>query len=100
MEKTQNIRLAVDAIVFGYSKDIGVSVLLIKRKYKPYIDEWAIPGGFVDVNESLEEAVQRELSEETGVNINYLEQLYTFGKLKRDPRQSAQLEDFYLEENK
>lgn len=87
MEKTQNIRLAVDAIVFGYSKDIGVSVLLIKRKYKPYIDEWAIPGGFVDVNESLEEAVQRELSEETGVNINYLEQLYTFGKLKRDPRQ-------------
>ncbi len=86
MKQTQNIRIAVDAIVFGYSKEVGVSVLLIRRKYPPFQDEWAIPGGFVLDNESLEEAVERELMEETGVKINYLEQLYTFGKPKRDPR--------------
>ncbi|MBP2834278.1 NUDIX hydrolase, partial [Aquimarina sp. U1-2] len=48
--------------------------------------KWAIPGGFVLNDESLEEAVERELQEETGVKINYLEQLYTFGKPTRDPR--------------
>lgn len=81
------IKVAVDAIVFGYSKNEGVSVLLIKRKYDPFKDCWAIPGGFVLENESLEEAVKRELSEETGIKVNYLEQLYTFGDPKRDPRQ-------------
>lgn len=83
---TQNIQVAVDAIVFGYSKDEGVSILLIKRKYDPYKGSWAIPGGFVLDDESLEDAVARELQEETGVKINYLEQLYTFGKPDRDPR--------------
>jgi len=61
-------------------------VLLIKRKVKPFINSWAIPGGLVKNSESLEEAVERELKEETGVSINYLEQLYSFGKPKRDPR--------------
>jgi 8-oxo-dGTP diphosphatase len=84
---TQNISLAVDAIVFGYSKEQGVSILLIKRKYPPFKGDWAIPGGFVLDGESLEEAVERELLEETGIKINYLEQLYTFGKSNRDPRQ-------------
>jgi 8-oxo-dGTP diphosphatase len=84
---TQNISLAVDAIVFGYSKEQGVSILLIKRKYPPFKGDWAIPGGFVLDGESLEEAVERELLEETGIKINYLEQLYTFGKPNRDPRQ-------------
>lgn len=83
---TQNIKLTVDAIVFGYSKQVGVSVLLIKRKYEPFAGEWAIPGGFVLNDETLEKAVERELLEETGVHINYLEQLYTFGKPERDPR--------------
>lgn len=83
---TQNIQVAVDAIVFGYSKDEGVSILLIKRKYDPYKGSWAIPGGFVLDDESLENAVARELQEETGVKINYLEQLYTFGNPDRDPR--------------
>ncbi len=78
--------LAVDAVVFGYSKQSGISVLLIKRRYEPHKGMWAIPGGFVEEEESLEDAVQRELLEETGVNINYLEQLYSFGKPKRDPR--------------
>lgn len=87
MKSTQNISLAVDAIVFGYSKEQEVSILLIKRKYPPFEGNWAIPGGFVLENESLEEAVERELLEETGIKINYLEQLYTFGKPNRDPRQ-------------
>jgi len=86
VKTTQNIQIAVDAIVFGYNKEVGVSVLLIKRKYNPFKGHWAIPGGFVLDKESLEEAVQRELLEETGVKINYLEQLYTFGKPDRDPR--------------
>ena len=85
--KSSSLKVAVDAIVFGYSKQDGVSVLLIKRKYDPFKDNWAIPGGFVLENESLEEAVQRELLEETGIEVNYLEQLYTFGDPKRDPRQ-------------
>ena len=85
--KSSVIKVAVDAIVFGYSKNDGVSVLLIQRKYEPFKNEWAIPGGFVQPEESLEEAVRRELSEETGIEVNYLEQLYTFGAPHRDPRQ-------------
>jgi 8-oxo-dGTP diphosphatase len=81
----QSIKLSVDAVVFGYEEG-KISVLLIKRKYDPFKGQWAIPGGFVLDDESLEEAVERELREETGIKINYLEQLYTFGKTKRDPR--------------
>jgi len=82
-----DIKVTVDAIVFGYSKADAVSVLLIRRRYPPFKDSWAIPGGFVLENESLEAAVKRELMEETGIKVNYLEQLYTFGEPKRDPRQ-------------
>ncbi len=80
------IRLAVDAVVFGYDPKDGISVLLIKRKYDPFQGKWAIPGGLVLENESLEKAVERELEEETGVKVDYLEQLYTFGEVNRDPR--------------
>ncbi|GAA0738141.1 NUDIX hydrolase [Gaetbulibacter jejuensis] len=83
--RNQSIKLSVDAVVFGYEEG-NISVLLIKRKYKPFIGKWAIPGGFVWNEESLENAVERELYEETGLKINYLEQLYTFGKPDRDPR--------------
>jgi len=86
MPAIQNIKVAVDAVVFGYTSKEGLSVLLIKRNIKPFKDSWALPGGLVGDDESLEEAVQRELKEETGVNINYLEQLYSFGKPGRDPR--------------
>jgi 8-oxo-dGTP diphosphatase len=81
----QFIKLSVDAVVFGYEEGT-ISILLIRRKYEPFKGEWAIPGGFILNNESLEEAVERELKEETGIKINYLEQLYTFGKPDRDPR--------------
>jgi 8-oxo-dGTP diphosphatase len=86
MPAMQNIKVAVDAVVFGYTSKEGLSVLLIKRNIEPFKDSWALPGGLVGDDESLEEAVQRELKEETGININYLEQLYSFGKPGRDPR--------------
>ncbi|CAH8281263.1 8-oxo-dGTP diphosphatase [Mariniflexile fucanivorans] len=81
----QSIKLSVDAVVFGYEEGI-ISVLLIKRKYEPFKGKWAIPGGFVLNDETLECAVERELQEETGIKINYLEQLYSFGDPERDPR--------------
>ncbi len=81
-----HIRLAVDAVVFGYSEQ-QLQLLLVRRKIQPFKGEWALPGGFVLPGESLEQAVERELREETGAQINYLEQLYTFGLPDRDPRQ-------------
>lgn len=63
-----------------------LEVLLVKRKHWPFEGLWAIPGGFVNPDESLEAAARRELKEETGVTTVYLEQLYTFGDPGRDPR--------------
>lgn len=63
-----------------------LKVLLIKRKYPPFMECWAIPGGFVGMDESLEEAALRELKEETDIGQVYLEQLYTWGNVGRDPR--------------
>ena len=60
--------------------------LLIRRRNHPCIGQWAIPGGFVNMDESLEEAAARELEEETGITGICLEQLYTWGNVKRDPR--------------
>ena len=82
----QSIKVAVDAVVFGYDAEEGVSVLLIMRKFPPFQKSWALPGGLVKEDESLEEAVRRELKEESGVDATYLEQLYSFGKPDRDPR--------------
>jgi 8-oxo-dGTP diphosphatase len=86
MPAIQNIKVTVDAVVFGYTSKEGLSVLLIRRNIEPFLGAWALPGGLMNDHESLENAVQRELKEETGVNINYLEQLYSFGKPGRDPR--------------
>jgi len=80
------INLSVDAVVFGYDKMTGLSLTLIKRKNPPFQDAWALPGGLVKYTESLEAAVQRELKEETGIQVNYLEQLFTYGSPDRDPR--------------
>ncbi|NER16632.1 NUDIX hydrolase [Spongiivirga citrea] len=85
MATLQNIKVAVDAVVFGY-KDKTLNILLIKRNIAPYKNSWALPGGLVLENESLEKAVERELKEETNVTVDYLEQLYSFGKPDRDPR--------------
>jgi 8-oxo-dGTP diphosphatase len=77
--------VTVDVVIFTL-QDRQLHVLLVKRKHWPYEGRWAIPGGFVQLDESLEQAARRELEEETGVRDIYLEQLYTFGEPKRDPR--------------
>ncbi len=77
--------VTVDLVIFTIAEN-NLRVLLIRRKQGPFRSRWALPGGFVEMGESLEEAAARELSEEVGVENVYLEQLYTFGDPKRDPR--------------
>ena len=80
--------LTVDCVVFGYEEaSAALKVLLIRRKLPPYQGLWSLPGGFVQIDESIDEAATRELQEETGVNDIFLEQLYTFGAPERDPRE-------------
>lgn len=78
--------LTVDCALFGL-KEQQLQILLIRRKLDPFAGRWALPGGFVNVDETLEEAALRELHEETGVTKVFLEQLYTFGSVGRDPRE-------------
>lgn len=77
--------MTVDVVIFSLVED-DLQVLLVKRKGPPFAGVWAIPGGFVHLDESLEEAAARELAEETGVTGVFIEQLYTFGSPERDPR--------------
>lgn len=77
--------VTVDAVVFRRSAP-GISVLLIERRNDPFKGYWALPGGFVDMEETLEEAVSRELAEETGLKNIELEQLQAFSAIGRDPR--------------
>jgi 8-oxo-dGTP diphosphatase len=80
--------VTVDCVVFGLDglDQEDLKVLLIERGRPPFVGCWALPGGFVEMDEDLETAARRELQEETGVQIDYLEQLYTFGAPGRDPR--------------
>ena len=78
--------LTVDCVVFGLDES-ELKVLLIQRGLEPFKGRWALPGGFVRVDEALEQAARRELAEETGLKNVFLEQLYTFGEVKRDPRE-------------
>jgi 8-oxo-dGTP diphosphatase len=78
--------LTVDCVVFGFD-ETELKVLLIQRGLAPFKGKWALPGGFVRVDETIDEAARRELSEETGLTNVFLEQLYTFGAVKRDPRE-------------
>jgi 8-oxo-dGTP diphosphatase len=77
--------VTVDVVIFTL-QERELHVLLVKRKRWPFEERWAIPGGFINIDESLEQAARRELEEETGVRDIYLEQLYTFGNPRRDPR--------------
>jgi 8-oxo-dGTP diphosphatase len=83
--KYERPSVTVDVVIFTLY-DGRLHVLMVQRKHWPYADHWAIPGGFVNMDESLETAARRELAEETGVEDVYLEQLYTFGDPGRDPR--------------
>lgn len=78
--------VTTDVVIFSI-RDSELKLLLIKRGGAPFKGKWALPGGFVQLNESLEEGARRELREETGLSGVYLEQLYTFGEPGRDPRE-------------
>ena len=83
--REQNIAVTVDAVIFYRKADI-LNVLLIRRKNDPFHNQWALPGGFLEENESMEEGAKRELAEETGLKIEKLQQVGAFGTLGRDPR--------------
>ena len=86
--------LTVDIVVFALDQD-DLQVMLIQRDLEPFAGQWALPGGFVRVDETLDEAATRELQEETGLNDIFLEQLYTFGDLERDPRERVVTVAYY-----
>lgn len=77
--------LTVDCVVFGID-DEDLKILLIERGIPPFKGSWALPGGFVHMDETLPQAARRELQEETGLSNAYLDQLGTFGGIERDPR--------------
>ncbi|MEZ6072052.1 MAG: NUDIX domain-containing protein [Pirellulales bacterium] len=86
--------LTVDIVVFGLDEE-DLKVMLIQRDLAPFDGQWALPGGFVRVEETLDAAARRELVEETGLKDIYLEQLYTFGAVERDPRERVVTVAYY-----
>ena len=78
--------LTVDCVVFGLDEG-ELKILLIERALNPFKGQWALPGGFVRVDEPLDDAARRELAEEAGLKNVFLEQLFTFGAVNRDPRE-------------
>jgi 8-oxo-dGTP diphosphatase len=85
LSKRSHYPLSVDCLVFGYTEG-ELKAALIKRKKKPFEGQWAIPGGFIEGDETAEEAAFRELLEETGIKDIYLEQFHVFSRPDRDPR--------------
>ncbi|MCI0380041.1 MAG: NUDIX hydrolase [Gemmataceae bacterium] len=79
-------RPAVTVDIILVTREIKPRILLIQRKKDPFAGRWALPGGFVEMNETLEESARRELREETGLSVGLMEQLYTYGDPERDPR--------------
>lgn len=77
--------VTTDTLVFREGKAC-IEILLIKRKHEPYKDFWALPGGFLEMEETPIEGALRELREETGLNITELKEIGTFGEINRDPR--------------
>ena len=76
--------LAVDCIIFGFSKG-DLNLLLLKRNFEPAKGEWSLMGGFLNKEESINQAAQRVLFELTGLDKVYMEQVGTFGEIDRDP---------------
>lgn len=77
--------LTTDAIVF-VKKENSIAILLIERAGEPFKKKWALPGGFIEMDETLETACKRELLEETGLLVNKITQFKTYGAINRDPR--------------
>jgi 8-oxo-dGTP diphosphatase len=86
--------LTVDCVVFGFDQE-ELKLLLIQRGLEPFKGRWALPGGFVRVDETLDEAARRELEEEAGLKNIFLEQLYSFGAIDRDPRERVVTVAYY-----
>ncbi len=92
----EKLSMTADVLIFSISNEEvenyrkvstkHMSVLLVKRSNYPYKDKWCLPGGFIDINEDLDKSPERILEKETNLKGIYLEQLYTFGKVSRDPR--------------
>jgi len=79
--------VTADILLFSYCTDVSqIQVLLIKRGHYPFEGMWALPGGFMDMDETIEQCANRELQEETNLQITEIEQLITASKLGRDPR--------------
>ena len=78
--------VTVDSLIFNIDPDNGLEILLIERAKDPFKGHWAIPGGFVDMDEDLQPAAKRELKEETGLDITKLFEVGSFAKPDRDPR--------------
>jgi 8-oxo-dGTP diphosphatase len=81
----QNISVTTDCVIF-FRNENKPKILLVKRKKDPFKDQWALPGGFLEDDEPLEVGAKRELQEETGLEVQKLQQLHTFGTPGRDPR--------------
>ncbi len=77
--------LTTDCVIFGFD-ETDLKVLLIERGIEPFKGKWAFPGGFVQMDENTEDGAKRELFEETGLKDIFIEQLYTFSDVDRDPR--------------
>ena len=78
--------LTVDAVIFSKS-DAGLDVLLIRRAHEPFKDRWAFPGGYVNIDEVIDNAVYRELEEETNISNVSLKRFDIFDAIDRDPRE-------------
>lgn len=78
--------VTTDCVVFALD-GTKLKVLLVERGSEPYKGSWALPGGFLNINETAEQCARRELKEETGLNVMHLEQFHAFTDVNRDPRE-------------